>query len=427
MPSRNLSHYLQLGAIATTVPLLLGATQTDKVNSIDLWLGGGAIAVGIVLHLLSGRLWTIAKSKLEPLLGYKDGVEPENKSPILNFLLHYSLLLGRIGLWVSIALYLAYIFPESRVWSDRIANTLRISLTSPLFSLGRTSYSLVNIFLLGLSILATIVLAGILTNILRGKVLSALAIGRGTQEAIATIIKYTAISLGSIIVLQVWGVDLTSLTIVASALSVGVGFGLQDIAKNFGSGLVLIFERPIQVGDFVEVGKYIGTVERIGSRSTLIKTLDKVSVVVPNSRFLENEIVNWSHQGGLCRLHIPVGVAYESDVAIVRKALIEAVEGVSGVVNSPSPQVFFKNFGDSAINFELLVWTNVPTQQFAIKSNLYFKIESIFKKYDIQIPFPQQDLHFRSGSLPLEISPELEEILKNVSDGMAGNHTDTKM
>lgn len=412
--------YLQLGAIAAIVPLLMGAAQAGKVAVTDLILGGGAILTGIVLHLLSGRVWRSAKIRLESLLEATEVAESPKKSPLLDLILNYSLLISRIGLWVSIALYLAYIFPQSRVWSDRIGGTLRTSLTSPLFSMGRTSYSVLNICLLALSILATIVLAGILTNILRGRVLSALAIGRGTQEAIATIVRYTAIALGTVVVLQIWGIDLTSLTIVASALSVGVGFGLQDIAKNFGSGLVLIFERPIQVGDFVEVGKYSGTVERIGSRSTLIKTLDKVSVVVPNSRFLESEIVNWSHQGGLCRLHIPVGVAYDSDVTVVKNALIESVDGVSGIVLEPSPQVIFKGFGDSALNFELLVWTAIPTKQFAIKSDLYFKIESIFKQYKIQVPFPQQDLHFRSGSLPVEISPELEELLKSVSDGING-------
>ncbi len=109
------------------------------------------------------------------------------------------------------------------------------------------------------------------------------------------------------VLLQVWGFDLSSLTILASAISVAIGFGFQDIAKNFGSGLVLLFERPIQVGDFVEVNQYMGTVEYIGPRSTLIRTLDQISIIVPNSRFLENEVINWSHQNPISRLHVPVG------------------------------------------------------------------------------------------------------------------------
>ena len=258
--------------------------------------------------------------------------------------------------------------------------------------------------ILAILIVTLLILANVLANLLRSRVLVHTPINRGIQEAIAIVAKYTFISIGSIVLFQVWGFDLSSLTILASAIGVAIGFGFQDIAKNFGSGLVLLFERPIQVGDFVEVNEYMGTVEYIGARSTLIRTLDQVSIIVPNSRFLENEVINWSHHSPISRLHLPVGVSYHSDEQLVKTALLEAAEKHFEVLTSPPPQVFFLGFGDSAINFELLVWIKHPQKQAIIKSELYFAIKASFKNYQIEIPFPQQDLHFRSGKLPIQLS-----------------------
>ncbi|PSB01972.1 mechanosensitive ion channel family protein [Merismopedia glauca] len=409
------SRRIKLAVGGCLVPLLLGAATENAVTSTDLFLGIGAIVAAVILHLLLDWVWKIARGRLEQLLTGSTDRNRQNQPQTLDLLLNLSLLSVRTTLWVLVGLYLANILPVSRGWSHKIAFALSSSLTSPVFSLGKSGYSVLNILFLGLTILGLTILAGIVTNLLRMRVLSVLAIGRGAQEAIATIAKYTFITLGTVVILQIWGLDLTSLTIVASALGVGVGFGLQDIAKNFGSGLVLMFERPIQVGDFVEVGKYAGTVERIGSRSTLIRTVDRVSIIVPNSRFLETEIVNWSHESAISRIHLPVGVAYDSDVSVVKTALLEAVEGCSDVLLNPVPQVRLKGFRDDAIDFELLVWTNQPSKQSALKSDLYFEIEAAFKRSEIQVPFPQQDLHVSSGSLPIEVSPQLEEILLNLS------------
>jgi potassium-dependent mechanosensitive channel len=418
------SRWFKLIATGSLIPLLLGATTNDEISSTDIAWGIGAVIGGIGLHVFLGWVWKFLRQKAELLLTQElaDG-SGQAESQVLNLLLKVSLVLLRTTLWAIVALYLANIFPLTRQWSQKIASTLSSSLTSPVFSLGKNGYSIVNVVVLALLIFSLIVSSGIFTNLLRNKVLAALAIGRGPQEAIATIAKYGFITVGTVVILQLWGLDLTSLTIVASALGVGVGFGMQDIAKNFGSGLVLIFERPIQVGDFVEVGKYAGTVERIGSRSTLIRTVDEISIIVPNSRFLETEIVNWSHESSISRIHLPIGVAYDSDVTVVKTALLEAVKDCPDVLSHPAPKVILKEFGDSAINFELLFWINRPSKQFAIKSHLYFQIEVAFKEYEIQVPFPQQDLHIRSGSLPIEVSPQLEEVLLNLSRfiGMKNN------
>jgi small-conductance mechanosensitive channel len=261
-------------------------------------------------------------------------------------------------------------------------------------------------------------------NLFRDRLLRIAGINRGATSAIAILAKYGLIFVGTLVLLQVWGLDISSLAIVASALGVGIGLGLQDIAKNVGSGLVLVFERPIQVGDFVEVSNYKGTVERIGARSTEIRTLDRISIIVPNSRFLEQEIINWSHRNPISRLHLPVGVAYSCDPKVVQMALIQAANAHPSVLKSPPPQVWFKGFGDSALNFELLVWTKEPNKQFFLTSDLYYSIYEIFQLQQIQIPFPQRDLHMRSGTVGL--SPQIESALTHLLEQLPNNgrHTD---
>ncbi|PSM47053.1 mechanosensitive ion channel protein MscS [Chroococcidiopsis sp. CCALA 051] len=328
---------------------------------------------------------------------------------ILEFLFKLVLAIARIGLWIGVVLYITNLFPFTRQWSYQIANVLGTSLASPVLTLSNNSYSVIDLVILAGLLFGLVIFAGIVTNLFRSRVLRYAGINRGAQEAIAILAKYGLIFVGSLVLLQIWGLDISSLAIVASALSVGIGFGLQDIAKNFGSGIVLVFERPIQVGDFVEVGEYKGTVERIGARSTEIRTLDRVSIIVPNSRFLENEVINWSHRNPISRLHLPVGVAYGCDAKAVEAALLEAARNHPKVLKSPPPQVLFKSFGDSALDFELLVWTKEPERQFLLTSDLYYQIYDVLNQREIEIPFPQHDLHLRSGTVGL--SPQVESAL----------------
>ncbi|MGK7877094.1 MAG: mechanosensitive ion channel family protein [Xenococcaceae cyanobacterium] len=360
-------------------------------------LVAGAVLLAIALHWGLGRLWRRWERRAPQIL-VSDGESDEYESRALKLFLDLTLLLARATLWVAVALYATNLFPITRQWSYNIANSLIASFTSPILSFGQNSYSVIDFLILIGLLLGLVVFAGTVTNFLRFRVLRLTAINRGAQEVIATVTKYTLISIGAIVLLQVWGLDLSSLTILASALGVGIGFGFQNIARNFGSGIVLIFERPIQVGDFIEVDEYMGTVERIGGRSTLIRTLDQVSIIVPNSRFLESEVINWSHLNPVSRLHLPVGVAYHSDVNVVQKALLEAASDCPDVLSDPQPQVFFKGFGNSALDFELLVWIADPSKQPAIKSNMYFHIAAALRRHQIEIPFPQRDLHIRSGS-----------------------------
>ena len=367
----------------------------------------------ITLHWLLGKIWQRSHYFWSRIFDLDPHDTESNRHKILQLVLKSSLLLVRISLWLVVAIYITNIFPLTRSWSYKIRDRLLESFTISLISIGDKSYSLLDFLILAALEIVLFIVANTLANFLLARVLILTQINRGIREVIAIVAKYVFISIGTIVLLQVWGFDLSSLTILASAIGVAVGFGFQDIAKNFGSGLVLLFERPIQVGDFVEVNQYMGTVEYIGPRSTLIRTLDQISIIVPNSRFLESEVINWSHHNPLSRLHIPVGVAYDSEVQLVKTALLEAAEKCSDVLNFPAPQILFLGFGDSAVNFELLVWIQHPQKQPIIKSELYFAISASLEKHRIEIPYPQQDLHWRSGKLPVQLSIETKDLNNN--------------
>jgi small-conductance mechanosensitive channel len=295
-----------------------------------------------------------------------------------------------------------------------VVSSLREGLFDRSLPVGSRSYSLLGLLTLVAVLLAMVIVASALTNLMRSRVLRATGISLAAQEAIAVLSKYTLLLLGTVVVLQLWGIDLSSIALIASGLGIGVGLGLQGLVKDFVSGLVLVFERPVQVGDFVDFGEVKGTVARIGSRSTEIRTLDSVSIIVPNSRFLESEVINWSHGNPVSRIRLPVGVAYSADPQAVRAALLEACQSNQEILTTPAPQVFFLGFGDNAFNFQLLVWIAQPSRQLVIKSDLYFAIEACLRHHGIEIPFPQRDLHIRSD-LPLELSPEALLLLRQLT------------
>lgn len=379
----------------------------------------GVFAISWFLGLLRKRISGIVQRKLNDANAQVINADlPKGLALLFDFILFFA----RAVIWASTIIYITNLFPYTRQWSYQITYILTSSFTSQFITLGNNSYSLINLLILVSLLFALIIFAGTMTNILRSRILSVAGINRGAQEAIAILTKYSMIIVGSIVLLQIWGLDLSSVTILASALGIGIGFGFQDIAKNFGSGLILVLERPIQVGDFIEVGDLHGTVERISARSTEIRTLDHISIIVPNSRLLENEVINWSHRNPVSRLHLPVGVAYNAEPDLVKEALLDAAKDHSNVLDTPPPQVLFKGFGDSALNFELLVWIAEPHKQFLIKSDLYFSIYEVLRKRHIEIPFPQRDLHLRSGTLGL--SPQIEKALQRLSEESANRYND---
>ena len=230
------------------------------------------------------------------------------------------------------------------------------------------------------------------------RVFPRLGLTEGVSAAVAALIGYALLVVGVLVVLPVMapGFNINTLVVVLGALSFGVGFGLRNVADNFFSGLILLIERPIKVTDRIEIAGVFGTVMEIRARSTTVRTNDNIDIIVPNSQFIANQVTNLSHHDKRVRFKIPVGVHYDSDVDSVQKALLEAAAGCDGVLENPAPAVRLIGFADSAVNFELRVWTDsLYHRPKLLFSNVNFRIWKKFKEYGIRIPYPQRDLHVK--------------------------------
>ena len=275
---------------------------------------------------------------------------------------------------------------------DVLLTNLYTIFTAQILDIGGTKFSIATISsLLGLIVLAFFV-SRIISEIIRRSLLTKLRINCGLQEAITVFIKYLMITLSSVIILQTAGIDLSSLAVIAGVVGIGIGFGLQNIASNFISGLVLLFEQTIKVGDYVEIGELKGTIEKISIRSTIIRTEDDLFVIVPNQRFIENNTVNWSYAGHTCRIHIPVSVAYDTDLLVLTEALLTSARHEPRVLSNPPPEVWFLAFGRESLEFELLVWIDDPDANEPIRSSINFRIAYEFRSRGIRIPFPTREI-----------------------------------
>lgn len=376
-----------------------------------LWLIPVVPFFAAIAHWLSGILWRrylaqFLRSAAMDSEHPKPGKGDREKFTAVNLFLNATLLLLRLGIWIGALLYVTSLFPKTRQISYQVISQLTETFTSDTIPLGSAPVSILDIFRVLTLILLVTLAARITSNLIKRKVLHETGINRGVQEAIAIMLRYSLIFIGCIVVLQASGINLSSLAILASALGVGAGLGLQNIVKDIGSGLVLVFERPIQVGEFVQIGEQMGTVERIGARSAEIRTLDQVSIIVPNSQFLENNVINWSHRNPISRIRIPVGVTYKADPEKVRELLLRVGREHPDVLAAPPANVLFRNFGDSALHFDLLVWVAQPSRQFIITSDLLFMLSKALREAGIQIPYPQRDVHVVWDNAPAQLKPQ---------------------
>ncbi|MGD1940885.1 MAG: mechanosensitive ion channel family protein, partial [Leptolyngbyaceae cyanobacterium] len=303
----------------------LAKAQEERSNLVlreRVIIALGILLLVLVIDRVTGFLW---RRSLRPMLTTVTTPHDDGHTPPagLNLLLALLLSVIRFALWFSTITYITTLFPFTRRWSYFLRRQALFGCIKPNLRLGQNEFSIASLLILLGLLLAIVVVSGIVTNFLRSRVLRLTGIDRGSREALSVLIKYTLIFVGAVVLLQIWGLDLSSLALIASALGVGIGLGLQNIAKDFGSGIVLVFERPILVGDFVSFGEFQGTVEHIGARSTEIKTLDQISLIVPNSRFLEQEVINWSHHNPVSRIRLPVGVAYHTEPKEVKELLLE--------------------------------------------------------------------------------------------------------
>jgi small-conductance mechanosensitive channel len=246
--------------------------------------------------------------------------------------------------------------------------------------------------------------AGFTRNVLQNRILARTSLEPGQRYAFSRVTSYVVYLAGLAIGLQSTGVNLSSLLVVGGAVGIGVGLGLQTLANNFVAGLVLLLEQPIRLGDRVEVGGVLGDVVRLAGRSTWVRTNDNVVIIVPNAEFISSRVTNWTANDRLVRFRIPLGVSYGSDPEKVRQILLQTATRHPDVLADPAPDVVFLGFGDSALNFELRVWSVRQVQTpHVLESDLYFSIFRVFGENGIEIPFPQRDLHLKSVDRPIPI------------------------
>ena len=275
-------------------------------------------------------------------------------------------------------------------WLGRIANLTLVTVGGTGITLGR--------LLLALAVIAGFYAASrLIARLIRGRLSGRLRVEQRVLHAVLQIVQWGVVFLGLFVAFQVAGFDLTSLAVLAGFLGVGIGFGLQNVIANFLAGIILLFEQSLAVGDRITVAGHNGDVERITMRSTQIRTRDNIAIIVPNSRFIDSEVINWSHGDPQVREHLDVGVAYGSDVERVRAVLLDAAREHGGVLREPGPEVWFRGFGESSLDFSLLVWIPEPGGRQRLRSDLYFAIDRKFREAAIEIPFPQRDVHIRSG------------------------------
>ncbi|MEO1864097.1 MAG: mechanosensitive ion channel domain-containing protein [Verrucomicrobiia bacterium] len=260
------------------------------------------------------------------------------------------------------------------------------------------SVSIGSILLLLILFASVIIIERIVQKQLIRRFLSRTKLQPSLQFGLSRIIGYTLIAVGFYVAFQLVGVDLSSLAIIAASLGVGIGFGLQNIINNLVSGIIILAERPISIGDRIEVAGVAGRVTKIQLRSTTVVTNDNITMIVPNADFISNTVTNWSHGDPKVRIRVPVGVAYGSDLKLLQRLLLEAAAEHPKALRDPSPVVLFTEFGDSSLNFELGVWTQEMTATpIHFTSEMNFIIDQKLRENDIEIPFPQRDLHVRSG------------------------------
>ena len=265
------------------------------------------------------------------------------------------------------------------------------------WTLGSFSISLGSVLVFIISIWLAVLVARFVRFILEGDILPRLNLARGVPGAVSTISTYVIIGFGIILAVMGAGIDLNTFALLAGALGVGIGFGLQDVVNNFISGLILIFERPIQVGDAVQVEDLSGRVTHIGIRSSTVKTWDGAEVIVPNGNLISNKLINWTLSDQRRRIEIKVGVAYGTDVSLVMETLLDCAKQNEKILEFPTPSVLFEDFADSSLNFELRCWARDFESWIEIRSEIRVAIDKAFKEKNIEIPFPQRDLHLKSG------------------------------
>lgn len=341
------------------------------------------IAAWILMLLVRGVLdWTFHSSPLIkiPLLRKYASVIDERLVHLIN------LLIGALVITYILVVWRLY---ESHV--EAIQGVLSIGLT-----VGSWRITVGLVIIAAALLYCSFIASRAVQSVLMEEVFPRRHMERGVQISMGRLVHYGFVLLGFFLALAALGVDLKNITIIGGAFGIGIGFGLQTIVNNFICGIILLFERPIKVGDYIELGGQWAEIKKIGLRSTIIQTFDRADIVVPNADLITNQVTNWTRSDRLARIRIPIGVAYGSDVTLVMKILLECVEENPQVMRSPASKVYFIGFGESSLDFQLRVYLSDIDNWYTVQSELLQEIDRKFRLEGVEIPFPQRDLHVRS-------------------------------
>ena len=310
--------------------------------------------------------------------------------------------------WLVFICYCTYLFPQTRIWQYNLWQYANDTFNTEIFDFGGE-------MAVSLRRIITVVLLGIIwwlfvgwfSRLLESSILPLTEFESTLQSSITFLTRYGLLFLGIVLILNAGGIDFRSLTIIISALGVGIGFGLQSIAKDFVSGMILTLTRPIKIGELVEVGDDRGLVLHIGARTTEISHVDRHIMTIPNSRFIEETIRNW-HRSGLTRVKVYVDVAYDCDRDLVYKALLAAAQVYHpDILKHPPPKAKFRNFSDRSLQYRVVVFIKDPFKEPKVRNHLQKQIDFNFRKYEIEIPFPQRDVNLNI--------PQLDELVANLA------------
>jgi small-conductance mechanosensitive channel len=394
-------------AVARTVLLILFSTAIVAAAlgyaRLGALLGDGALASGYAAILLYASaealegLWTyVLRSRLAGRLHFVRNhrwLLQRRGGRVIRFLI--------LAAWVVAALrFFALLAPLG----EAVAAVLGAR-----FARGNLSVSLGDVVLFGLSVWAAVLVSRFVRFVLAEDLYQRVQLPHGASYALSTLLHYTLMIGGFLVGIAAVGVDMSRFAIVAGALGVGIGFGLQNIVNNFVSGLILLFERPIQVGDAVEVGPLSGEVRRIGIRSSTIRTWEGSELIVPNGALIADTVTNWTLSDRMRRIEIPIGVAYGTDPRRVLQILGEVANAHPDIIPHPAVVVLFTGFGDSSLDFVVRGWTADFERWVNVRSELMVAIAEALQKAEIEIPFPQRDLHVRSIDAAVARSLSAEE------------------
>ncbi len=372
----------------------LFANITGKLNLTEI------VLFAVFLNIYNGLVLFITVLLLNGLIS--TGIDTAKGQQINVFRMNGELIKQKVIYFlntIAAGIWIILILRNFRMLDSLYASLKSIFTTK--ISIGFASFSLDGFLIFFVVIYVSVLLSKILRIVLEEDVLNRFPLSKGLPHTISMMFKYMFITAGFFLAVNAAGIPVDKFTIILGAMSVGIGFGLQNIFNNLVSGLILLFERPIQIGDTVQVGQLTGNVQSIGMRASNIRTFDGAEVIVPNGQLVSSEVINWTLSDQNRRIEIDIQVSYESDPQLVHQLLKDILISHPEIVQQPQSLVFFDQFGESSLDFVLLFWISDYMNGRRIKSEILFKVFQVLKDNKIEIPFPQRDLHIRTSNQKL--------------------------